>query len=289
MMSNEKNILLPLNFPQTFLPERRLLAQLLPFAERKGKGNKIFIGAETGIPTGVSTGKVEPMIYYALAMGLITASKDAGVWQLDLTPLGNIVLREDPYFSEHQTIWLVHLMLCRCRPLNGKADAWYALFTEGRFRLNESFRQDDFFDFLVVRHGDVGSLKSLSGIAIRTYLEDSCLGRIGVLEQEQKKGEDLLIRKTAPVTREFFPVYASYLYLVWDELFYAENQISLDSFVQESRIFFIMGWSESMVATWLDWMGDNGIIQVDRYTGTPMLLRLKSTSQVLAATYSELI
>ncbi len=286
MMCNEKNILLPLNFPQTFLPERRLLAQLLPFAERKGKGNKIFIGAETGIPTGKSTGKVEPMIYYALAMGLITASKEVGVWQLDLTPLGNIVLLEDPYFSEHQTMWLVHLMLCRCTPANGKADAWYALFSEGRFRVSENFRQDDFLDFLVERYGDVGSLKSLSGIAIRTYLEDSCLGRIGVLEQTD---DDLLIRQIAPVMKEFFPVYASYLYLMWDELFYAENQISLDSFAQESRIFFVMGWSESMVATWLDWMSDNGIIQVDRYTGTPMLLRLKSTSQVLAATYSGLI
>lgn len=286
MMSDEKNILLTLNFPQTFLPERRLLSQLLPFAKRGGQGDKVFIGAETGIPTGKSTGKVEPIIYYALGMGLITVNKESGIWQLDLTPLGDVVLQEDPYFSEYQTMWLVHLMLCRCKPSNGKADAWYALFTEGRFRLNESFRPDDFFDFLVDQHGDIGSLKSLSGIAIRAYLEDSCLGRIGVLEQRE---DDLLVRKTAPVAREFFPVYASYLYLVWDELFHAENQISLDSFAQESRIFFIMGWSESMVASWLDWMGDNAIIQVDRYTGTPMLLRLKSTSQVLAATYSELI
>jgi len=286
MMSDEKNILLPLSFPQTFLPERRLLAQLLPFAERKGKGNKILIGAETGIPTGKSTGKVEPMIFYALGMGLITASKEVGVWQLDLTPLGNIVLLEDPYFSELQTMWFVHLMLCRCTPANGKADAWYTLFSEGRFRVGENFRQDDFLEFLVERYGDIGSLKSLSGIAIRTYLEDSCLGRIGVLEQ---KDDDLLIRQIAPVTKEFFPVYASYLYLMWDELFKDENQLSLDSFAQESRIFFIMGWNDSMVATWLDWMGDNGIIQVDRYTGTPMLLRLKSTSHVLAATYSELI
>jgi hypothetical protein len=252
----------------------------------RGNGTKIHIGAETGIPTGKSTGKVEPMIFYALGMGLITASKEVGVWQLDLTPLGNIVLREDPYFSEHQTMWLVHLMLCRRTPVTGKADAWYTLFTEGRFRFGENFRQDDFLEFLVERHGDIGSLKSLSGIAIRTYLEDSCLGRIGVLEQTD---DDLLIRHIAPVIKEFFPAYASYLYLMWDELFKDENQISLDSFTLESHMFFIMGWTESMVATWLDWMGDNGIIQVDRYTGTPMLLRLKSTSQVLAATYSELI
>jgi hypothetical protein len=52
----------PFNFPQTFLPERRLLIQLLPFAGQGGSGNKVEIGAQTAIPTGASTGKVESMI-----------------------------------------------------------------------------------------------------------------------------------------------------------------------------------------------------------------------------------
>ena len=75
---------LPLNFPQTFLPERRLLSQLLPFAKRRGQGDKVSIGAETGIPTGKSTGKVDPMIHYANGMGLITVNKESGNWQLGL-------------------------------------------------------------------------------------------------------------------------------------------------------------------------------------------------------------
>lgn len=285
-----KALALPLNFPQTFLPERRLLAQLLTFAQKGGSGDKVSIGAETDIPTGKSTGKVEPMIYYASGMGLITVKKDSSFWQLGLTSLGHIIFQEDPFLSEPQTLWLLHLMLSRrlnlSSPPSGVADAWFALFAEGGFRLGSNFTQMSFADFLIDRHGEKSYLKSLSGVVLRSYLEDSCLGHIDVLQQTEKES---FIRQSAPLERSFFPFYASYLYLVWDELFTCEDQIALDLFSQETRLFSLMGWDESMVARWLDWMTDKGIIQIDRYTGTPMLLRLQKTHQVLSNSYSELI
>ncbi len=285
-----KTSTLPLNFPQTFLPERRLLAQLLPFAQRHGQGDKVAIGAETGIPTGNSTGKVEPMIYYAHGMGLITVNKESGHWQLGLTPLGRVVLQEDPFLSDPLTLWLVHLMLCRryglSSPAKGVADAWFALFAESGFRLGRSFKQTSFLDFLIERHGKKKYLKQLSSVVVRSYLKESCLGQINVLQQAE---DGTLVRQSAPVEKVFFPVYAAYLYLVWDELFYSDKQISLDCFSEQSRCFLIMGWDDAMTARWLDWMTDKGIIQLDRYTGTAMVLRLQSTEQVLAAIYSELI
>lgn len=280
---------LPLNFPQTFLPERRLLAQLLSFASKEGSGDKISIGAETGIPTGNSTGKVEPMIYFAHGMGLITYKKEARIWQLGVTSLGQLVLQEDPFLSEPHTLWLMHLMLSRrftlSSPAKGIADAWFALFAEGGFRLGNRFKQEEFLAFLTERHGEASYLKSLSGVVIRSYFENSCLGVINVMTEENKE----LIRQSAPFEKSFFPIYASYLFLVWDELFCSDNQISLDFFAQQTRFFSIMGWDESMTTQWLSWMADKGIIQVDRYTGTSMLLRLKKTNQVLGNTYSELI
>jgi hypothetical protein len=291
-MAYDKNdaFALPLNFPQTFLPERRLLAQLLPFALNEGYGDKVSIGAETGIPTGNSTGKVEPMIYYAYGMGLVTVKKESSNWQLVLTALGHTVLQEDPFLSEPHTLWLLHLMLSRrftlSSPASGVADAWFALFAEGGFRLGTRFTQTGFLDFLTDRHGEKSYLKSLSGVVIRSYLEDSCLGHIDVLQQTE---DESFVRQSAPLEKSFFPIYASYLYLVWDELFYSDNQISLDFFSQQTRCFSILGWDESMIVRWLDWMTDKGIVQVDRYTGTPMLLRLQKTSQVVSNSYSELI
>jgi len=281
---------LPLNFPQTFLPERRFLAQLLTFAQKGGAGDKITIGAETGIPTGKSTGKVEPMIYYACGMGLIRVNKTSSQWQLGLTSLGRIVLQEDPFLSEPHTLWLLHLMLSRrfnlSSPASGVADAWFALFAEGGFRLGSRFTQASFLDFLIDRHGEKSYLKSLSGVVIRSYLEDSCLGHINVLQQTEN---EFFVKQSAPSETSFFPFYAAFLYLVWDELFNSENQISLDHFSQETRCFSVMAWDKTMVVRWLEWMTDKGIIQVDRYTGTPMLLRLHETDQVLSNSYSELI
>jgi hypothetical protein len=275
------------------LPERRLLAQLLPFAAANGSGDKVAIGARTNIPTGNSTGKVEPIIHYAVGMGLVTSIKISGGWQLGLTALGHVILDEDPFLSERQTLWLMHLMLCRrltsSSSTGGIADPWFALFAAGGFRLGMQFRQQDFADFLVERHGDAGYLKSLAGIVVRSYLEDSCLGDIGVLQEITVNDEKILERQPAPVDKSFFPVYAAYLYLIWDELFSNENQVSLDGFASHSRCFVVLGWDEAMIACWLDWMADTGLLQIDRYTGAPILLRLKSTMQVISTIYSEII
>jgi hypothetical protein len=303
-LSNTDVFALPLNFPQTFLPERRLLAQLLNFAKNGGSGEKVSIGAQTGIPTGNSTGKVEPIIYYAYGMGLITVKKTSNHWQLGLTSLGNIVFLEDPFLSEPQTLWILHLMLSRrcslSSPASGVADAWFALFAEGGFRLGLRFTQFNFLNFLIDRHGEKSYFKSLSGVVIRSYLEDSCLGHIDVLQQIQKDSfsseenlqqteDKVFVKKSAPLEKSFFPFYTSYLYLVWDELFSSENQVALDLFAEQTRCFSIMAWDEPKIRHWLDWMSDKGIVQVDRYTGKPMLLRLQETKQVVNNSYSELV
>lgn len=284
---------LPLNFPQTFLPERRLLAKLLAFAAENGRGDKTFIGEQTGIPTGRDTGKVEPMIYYCQGMGLVTAKRNAGEWQLGVSALGRVVLQEDPYLGEPHTLWLLHLLLCRRLGLTslalGVADAWFALFAESRFRLGANFSQQDFLQFLLERHGEKTYMKSLAGVVIRAYLEDSCLGMIAALRQ-QGSGQDAMIqRHSAPAERSYYPVYAAYLYLVWDALFAGENQLALDRLARESRCFVLMGWDDATINRWLEWMVDMGLIQLDRYTGTAMLLRLRTTAQVVSAIYSELI
>lgn len=283
----------PLNFPQTFLPERRLLAKLLAFAAENGRGEKTVIGEQTGIPTGKDTGKVEPMIYYCQGMGLVTANRESGEWQLGLTALGRVVFQKDRYLGESHTLWLLHLMLCRrlnlASPPTGVADAWFTLFAESHFRLGTNFSQQDFLNFLIERHGEKSYTKSLAGVAIRTSLEESCLGMIMALRQ-QGSGDDAIVERcSAPSERSYYPVYAAYLYLIWDELFADENQIALDRLAGESRCFVLMGWDDVAINRWLEWMVDKGLIQLDRYTGTAMLLRLRTTEQVMGDIYSELL
>ena len=292
---------LPLNLPQTFLPERRLLAKLLAFAADHGNGDKEAISAATGIPTGKSTGKVEPMIRYAQGMGLISAERAPGQWRLSLTPLGQTVRREDPFLSEAVTIWLLHLMLCRrCglgTPPRGIADPWFALFADGGFRLGPRFTPTAYLDWLIERHGQKGYLPSVSSVVLRSYLEPSSLACSPAtlspltLEADQsgRFQDQWIVRHSAPGEQRSFPVYAAGFYLNWDELFTGEPQLALAEFADQSRFFTVLGWNETLIARWLDWMADQGMLQLDRHTGTPMLLRLRETDFVVNGIYGELV
>ncbi len=284
---------LPLNFSHDFLPERSLLARLLPFASANGCGDKVQIGAETGIPTGESSGKVEPMIRYAHGMGLIRADKEAKQWRLQLTTLGRQIAAEDPYLSESVTLWLLHLMLCRRSARKGQAigiaDAWFALFAEGTLRLGNRFYQDAYLNYLIERNGMKRYLKGLSGLVLRSYLEPTCFGPINALSAETLGGQIQYIRRSAPNENSHFPAYSAYLLLVWDDLYSDRNQLAIDDLFTQSRCLAVMGWSRATATRWLDWMADHGLLQLDRQTGATLALRLRDTETVIAKIYDELI
>jgi hypothetical protein len=285
-----------------FRPERILLAKLLGFAAQNGSGTKQDISGQTGIPTGEKSGKVEPMIEYALGMGLITADKNQkGVFQLGLSPVGQVIFNEDRFLNEPHTLWLLHLLLCRPRvdfPLLGVVDPWFALFADSVFRLGQCFQRQDLTKLLSERYPEKKSKKfqdsesdyinSVAGMVINSYLENNSFGSIAVLRQRADDAA-YVERCAAPTDKSYFPIYTAYLYLLWDDLFAGEHQIALDRLAEESRCFAVMGWGDTAIYRWLEWMVDERLIQLDRYTGAAMLLRLSSTQHVVGRLYSELI
>lgn len=284
---------LPLSFSQSFLLDRDLLARLLRFASNNGSGSKEAISLETGIPTGKSTGKVEPMIHYAQGMGLICADKEKAVWRLSLTTLGQAVFSQDAALSEPMTLWLLHLMFSRrsglTNPATGVADAWFTLFAEGTYRLGKRFNQADYLAFLQERHGDKAILKTLSSLVLRSYFEPRALGGAGILQESIDNREHCYVRLEAPFQTHFFPAYAAYFYLLWDELFADREQLAFDEFSVQTRWPMLLAWEESWSVILLDWMADRGLIQLDRHTGAAVILRLQSTEQVVVKLYDGLV
>ena len=279
------------NFPQDFLPERGLLSRLLRFAVERGSGDKMQISDATGIPTGKSTGKVEPMIHYARGMGLLAAESERGVWQLRPTALGTLVAREDPFLGEPPTQWACHLLLCRRdgrgEPPRGIADAWFTLFAEGAGRLGERFSREAYAAALRERHGEASYLRSLSGLVPRAYLEPGCLGEIEVLRQAGDTG-DQYERVPAPRDRALFPAYALALFLGWDAL-WTEQQLPLETLVEDTRLLAVLHWRRADAEAWLEWMRGRGLIGLDQLTGKMMVLRLVSTQTVIQGLYDELV
>ena len=233
------------------------------------------------------------MIHYATGMGLVKAGKTAGEWRLTHTPLGRIVSEQDAALSEPVTLWLLHLLLSRrcglVTPAIGVADAWFVLFGEGAFRLGKRFTQVDYLAVLRERHGNAAYLKGLSSLILRGYTEPRAWGGITALQVETRDKECVFTRQNAPCQAVYFPAYAIYLYLLWDELFAGQLQLAFDEFTAQTRFLALTGWENIQVATWLDWMVNQGIIQLDRHTGTPVLLRLRETEQVVGMLYDRLI
>ena len=89
-----------LNFHATFCPDFEYIAKIIQIADQYDGLTKEEISEITGIPTGVSTGKVEPHIYYAKFMNLINFEKANAKYKIKLTSLGKEILNEDPYFLE---------------------------------------------------------------------------------------------------------------------------------------------------------------------------------------------
>lgn len=284
---------LPLSFSQSFLLDRDLLARLLRFASNNSGGSKEAISLETGIPTGKSTGKVEPIIQYAQGMGLICADKENGVWRLSLTTLGQAVFAQDAALSEPVTLWLLHLMFSRrsglTNPAIGIADAWFTLFAEGPFRLGKHITQAGYLAFLHERHGDKATLKTLSVLVLRSYFEPRAFGGAGILQEFTDNGEYGYVRLEAPFQTHFFPAYATYFYLLWDELFSDREQLGFDEFSVQTRWSALLVWEESKSAMLLDWMADRGLVQLDRHTGVAVVLRLLLTEEVVAKLYDGLV
>lgn len=284
---------LGLNFPQDFLPDRALLARLLAFAVAGGAGNKQEIGAATGIPTGRSTGKVEPMIHYASGMGLVQATSSRGIWQLSATTLGALVAAEDAYLNEPTTLWACHLLLCRrqgaARPARGIAEPWFTLFAEGGARLGQIFSREAFLSALRERHGDIGYLRSLAGLVIRVYLESSCFAALHALRVHGDPVEERYERLSAARTPSLFPAYALAAFCAWDALYPDDRQVPLADLLSRSRLLALLHWRPVDADDWIAWMVERGLMQRDSLTGHTMALRLVETREVIARLYDELI
>ncbi|HEY4538154.1 MAG TPA: hypothetical protein VIG45_06845 [Erysipelothrix sp.] len=285
------------NFPTTFKLEIGLLAKLLKEISNAEKlvGSIQEISHRTGIPTGSQSGKVEPIISYAYSCGLIDANKEKGLWSLHLTSLGKVILTEDEILNEDISLYMMHLMMNRVdkeAPQQGINAAWHDVFIASKYALSDKFRIDQLEQFIVNKRGKKGYLRNLINLIIASYDQnnfDAPFSKIKVLDVNKFEDQLGAIRLSAPLEYSFFPAYSAFLFLEWDRLFEGQSQISFDEFLSLTRWNLVLNWSNKHFYRLLDWIAEKGFIQVDRLTGSALLLRLTDTETVLEDFFSELI
>ena len=262
--------MLPLNFHQTFVPERRFIAALLDYAALGKKGDFQSISADTGIPMGESSGKVPAILNYAQGMGLVEINKlDGGMIKKPvLTEFGRIVYCEDKFLGEEMTQWLVHSNLCR--PDIG-AETWYAVFVTGRNSLGATFSRHLLEEY-------VRSICSTSsgriGPMIQVYTDDAALARARVLEVDG----DQISRKKSPIIDTFALPYSAYMLTLLDVFFPGERQVTLVDFKQKTGWFDACLWGEADIEYMLRSIEPKGYLDVDRHI-RPWVIERRITSK----------
>jgi hypothetical protein len=276
----EKFERISLSFHQTFSPERKNLSALMKHVAQPKETDLVEIADATGIPTGKSSGKVEPTINYARGMGLIdVSSSKASRWLLQLTPLGKIVLSEDQYIREGFTQWILHLQFCR---RNRGAEAWYAVFGESSLALGNVFSEESLKSFLTNKYG---KRSNLLGPLVRMYNSEASFFACRALIEDG----DLIKRNPAPCDKTHFPGYYYVFSALWDDFFNGEQQVAYEDYERTTHFFATTRWDVLQINRFINYLGDEGLVKIDRQTGNAMILRLGGTEAALKNLYSNLL
>ena len=264
-MATEQHTRLARNFHRTFKPERSYLSALLRYAAAGKSGSLEEISNHTGIPTGSSSGKVQPTIDYCTGMGLLRSKKTTTNYAFSLTPFGRVVLAEDPFLSNPVTQWLAHLQLCH--PRKG-ADLWYQVFVEGMETLGMDFSRQTLERHLRTVYATAG--RNPIGPVLGAYTDEAAFMGAGVLTEK----DDQIHRAAAPLTTESRRGYAAWLAQLLVDFFPDTHHIPVTDWERACGWKRATGWHPSTAADMLAEAEHLGVLAVDRHM-QPWLVELR--------------
>ena len=268
-MATERHTRLARNFHRTFKPERSYLSALLRYAAAGKSGSLEEISNHTGIPTGSSSGKVQPTIDYCAGMGLLRPQKTNASYAFSLTPFGRVVLAEDPFLSNPVTQWLAHLQLCH--PHKG-ADLWYQVFVEGMETLGLDFSRQTLERHLRTVYATEG--RNPIGPVIGSYTDEAAFKGAGVLTEK----EDQIHRAAAPLSTESRRGYAAWLAQLLADFFPTTRNIPVTDWERACGWKRATGWHPSTAADMLAEAEHLGVLAVDRHM-QPWLVDLRRSPE----------
>jgi hypothetical protein len=273
---------LPRNFHRTFKPERQYLNAMLRYAASGQKGDFQAISAATGIPTGVSSGKVPAILDYCRGMGMIrlTGPARSAVKEPELTPFGRTVLLEDPYLKTSVSQWIAHFNLGS--PVTG-ADAWYHTFFAGTQALGMTFPRARLESHLGVVYGTVKS--GLIGPLIGTYEDEAAFSVCGVLSE----AEGLVTRQPAPVAAELGLGYGAWMLQLMSDHFPKRRQIPVTDLDTVAGWRTIPGWDVNAALRVLELIERKGLLEVDRHMEPWLILPRVSPDATWRRIYDDML
>lgn len=258
---------------------------LTALAECSGKTVQ-EISKITGIPTGKSSGKVVPSIYYLDYMGLIADSLSDSKYSLSYTDLGRVVIEEDPGLMEDLTLLLMHCMLTR--RIHG-AELWSYIFNSIMPRYHGKIRKDLFEKETELKYKKKVNLSPFYGSYAGLF------SSLGVFKSDDK---DYCIDKHS-YNNEFVYLYGLVLFEYWHEWIESLDEKEKDNKkvsyteitsdqLEETGFRFPFGWSEQDEYHVLEELHDRGIISLNRQMFPFVVRKTMPAEDIIQNLYSEL-
>lgn len=264
-----------LNFHLTFPPDGNMLSRLISSEIFGCEMTKEEISSQTGIPTGKSSGKVNPHIAYASYMGLVTDSGKEGKHLVQLTQLGRKILSEDPSLCEEVTVMTCFLrmvnqftgaplwwkMMCDILPQNPSGISMNAVNYELRKETTVNVDLGPFFS----------SMDSAFFAPLDLLSHDSESASI----QKHTFNNDLVY------------AYAYGLFYEWSHLFPNQDEITANELGQ-LQVTKSLGWNSADLYAAMENMSEKGILRFNRQLAPFTVTKVMELEDIVDRLYSEL-
>lgn len=256
-----------INFHQTFPANPAFIGRILSISDGTQRSVR-DISNLTGIPQGVSSGKVDPHLTYAIFMGLL--HEDG----CTLTELGKTVLEEDRTCGEELTQWIMHIHLCS---ISG-ADMWHYAFRDV-FPRNHGIVTRDYFS---------SQMQSKYRAKVNFSPVLSCYtNEMTAINYLTASSEKIAINPQR-VQPEYLFVYAYGLMLEWEQIYPNKPEITsieLNALVCAEAF----GLTEDQWFSVLEQMTSRGLIRINRQLSPFTVIKLTETTKLIPLLYSLLV
>lgn len=264
-------------FHKTFQPQDIYITKIMELAQSGYSGTKEEISSLTGIPTGKTSGKVVPHIRYAAFMGFIEFQKNGSIYMLSLTPLGEVIIKEDKYLLENVTKLLAHYFITD--PYDG-ALIWSFIYKHLPYVLDDTisktlmdnkfleiFQHDGKDNLTIVKKSYVDGF--WQSLRIMTWNDELCLN-------------------SQIYNDEYKYVYAYTLLRDWEKYKNAEHELILPQLSDELYWSKRLGLDDTEMMAVLDELAIDGFVSLNKQLNPCTIIRLEQSNNVKDKLYDSL-
>ncbi|MDK2584449.1 hypothetical protein QOZ83_01135 [Romboutsia sedimentorum] len=279
-MDNKENV--SLNFHASFNPDFEYIAKIVQIADDCEGLSKEEISGLTGMPTGASSGKVEPHINYAKFMNLIDFKKEGNKYHIYSTSLGNVIKNEDLYFLENLSKLICNYFLTS--KIYG-APMWYRIVRYMRNKYGSEIKESVALKDL----SDEFNIKINMTPFRSCYKNDKSLASLNLINVQEVDNENVFTFNKNKYDDENIYVYAYTLIRDLEGLDFNRKEFLINEVFEIIAWHRGYCWDEDIAMMILEKLNDLNIISLNRQLNPITVIINTKSEDIVNEIYSLLI